>query len=264
MVATLTASALSDAAPSQRVQIDIDGLPVAASITVLRLLPTGESAIRGGLNRAVSGAVTLTDFEVPLGIAVTYRAAVTVSGVTTYTNSQTVTLAYRPGSMVLSDPLVPGNAIEVIAEQQAGREPTYQMTQETYRVGLRTVALVSSPGLLTGLPMNLITLTREDRDMVMKIILESGGLVLFRTPPEMTIPALIYCVATAVPLDYVEEDGDVVSKWSVKADQISPSPIDIAVPLITYQMYSTAYATYAAFNAAYSTYIDALRNPPGD
>lgn len=263
-MAVLTVLDVSATSPSPSVRIDVDGLPGSASVTVLRLLPGGEGTVRGALNKVVGGSFTVTDNEAPQGIPVTYRAAVSVGGgPPVFTNSVSITLGYTPGRMWLSDPLVPANAIQVIAEENAAHQPTYDMDQTIHRVGLRTVALVGIPGLLTGLPLNLVTLNRADRDTVLRIILESGGLVLFRTPPEMPIPSLIYCAAAAVPLDYVFGD-QVRSRWTVKANEVSPSPLDIAVPLVTYQMYNDAFPTYGDFNAAYSTYIDALRNPPGD
>lgn len=263
-MATLTVSGYSDAAPSPRIRVDIDGLPANAYVTVLRLWDTSEGTVRGALNVFAGGGFTVTDYEAPIGTPVTYRAAIYVAGVfVEYTNSAEATLVDDPSFAWISDPLAPERAVRVelrsdFAEKLMRRRPVTK-----HRVGFRTIALSGPLGLLENVYLSSQVKSLDDATKYQNVL--DADVVLVRAPKLLRLPVLLY-----VSIEKVEEiaqdvqyGGDWVV-WDISGDEVSPSPLNITVPLITYGTYTAVFPTYADFNAAYSTYLDALRNPPGD
>lgn len=260
----LTVVPLEDADPSPRVQIDIDDLPEDAYVTVLRLWESSEGTVRGALMAFAGGGFTVTDFEAPIGVPITYRAAIYVDGVfVEYTNSATTQLEGDPSTAWVSDPLAPERAVLVELRSDFAEVLTRSRPVTKHRVGFRTIALSGPMGLLENVKLSSQVKSLDDADRYQRVL--DADIVLVRAPKRLRLPVLLYVSIEKV--DEIAQDvqygGDWVV-WEISADEVTPSPLNITVPVVTYGSYTAAFPTYGDFYAAYSTYLDALRNPPGD
>jgi len=247
-----------------RVQVTVSAVPEDAAITLFRLFGKYQTTVRGALRESASGAFVVVDYEVPLGIPVTYRAELyDVSGESLgITNEATVTIAWPGDQVVISDPLAPASSIAVDGHSDFGGVLTRKRPYEQHNVSGRIITLMGLAGKLEGIPLVCNTRTIEAADELDGIL--DATLVLVRSAPPSRLPPLFYAVVGTVkqvPQD-VQWGGEWV-RWDIEGDETDSSPLDVQVPIITYQMYNDAFPTYGDFNAAYLTYLDALRNPPG-
>ncbi|OAN35054.1 hypothetical protein A4X17_11260 [Plantibacter sp. H53] len=260
----LMVTALPDADPSPRIRIDLDGLPANARVTVFRFWDSSEGTVRGALNAFADGSFTIIDYEAPIGTPVSYRAAIYVDGeFVEYTNTATATLAENPSYAWVSDPLAPGRAVRVELRTDFAEKLTRRREVTKHRVGFRTIALSGPMGLLENVQLSSQVKTLEDAAKYQEVL--DADVVLVRAPKLLRLPVLLYVsieTVNEIAQDVQYGGGWVV--WDISADEVSPSPLNITIPVVTYGTYSAVFPTYADFNAAYSTYVDALRNPPGD
>lgn len=269
MASSVTAH--TDMDPSPRVDVFIDAADLNVStteITVHQISAAGDIEVRSMTRVASAGGFAGTDYEVPLGVSVTYRVQQFDSGGTElgYVLSMSTQVDVDQGVAILSDPLAPASAVMVDAVSDFGGELKRTRKTQVYRAGLNTVALMGLQSLLEDVSLHCETLTLDDADRLEDVL--AAGQFLVRVMPPTRLPALMHVVADSpvqVPID-VQFGGEIV-EWQIRADEVSRPSIDIIVPVISYQRFidyltaSTA-GTYAAAAAIWSTYLDAIRNPP--
>lgn len=263
-MAVLAVTGFGDMAPSPRVQVVVTGTPTDSTIIVFRLFGKFQTTVRGALRAPSSGGFTIVDYEAPVGVPVTYRAELfNAAGVSLgITNEAVVTLVGTGSDAIISDPLSPAAAVTVDGHAEFGSELTRSRPFEQHNVSGRIVTLTGLLGKLQGVPLTCNTRSIADADALDAVL--STTVVLVRTAPPSRLPALFYAVVGTVrqvPQD-VQWGGEWI-RWDIQGDETDPSPLDVQVPIITYQMFNDAFPTYGDFNAAYVSYLDALQNPPG-
>lgn len=265
MVSTVTP--FSDMDPSPRVVVFVDAFDLNGSttkITVFQVSAAGEFPVRNAIRRVSAGGFVVTDFEVPLGIPVTYRVQQFNSAGKSlgYVLSLHTQVDIEVGFAVLSDPLNPAHAVLVSANPDFGGVLKRPRPVQTYRAGVNTVALMGLEGLLESVPLHCETESLIDADMLELVLAETQFLVRVQAST-VRIPAVMHVVAgepTQKPVS-VQFGGELIS-WEMTGDQVSRTTLDILFPLINYQRFADAYATYASAAAAYATYLAALLAPP--
>jgi hypothetical protein len=267
-----TVTPFTDMDPSPRVDIDIDDADLDGStvtITVHQISVAGDIEVRNMVGVASAGGFVETDYEPPLGVPITYRVQQYDSGGVElgYVLELTTQVDIADGMAVLSDPLVPGNAVMVEAHTDFGAELRRTRPTRVYRAGYRSVALMGLQSLLEDIPLRCQTQTLDDADML-EDVLAAGQFLVRLMPSGGRLPLILHVVVpnpVQVPVD-VQYGGEWI-KWELSGVEVSRPTIDIIVPVISYQRFidyldASGDGTYGYAATIWSTYIDALRNPP--
>lgn len=263
-----TVTPLVDDAPTPRATITFSAAelaPTVSTLSVVEISEAGEIPVRNGsLINGVGGAV-LTDYEVPLGVPVTYQAEqFDAAGVSLgLTSSATTTVSIPAGWVVISDPFAPRQAIRARAEVMFAESLSYSRDVKLYRRGTETVALMGQLGLLED--VNLRVLTESDADVAMMMSVLSGGNVLIRSMPPVPLPRVLHAVVgkpRRVPLD--ARLGGAYSVWDISGVEVSRPSMSVVEAVSSWGLYKSAYPTWADAKAAYTTWLDAKSNPPAE
>lgn len=261
----MTSITFTTAPPSARVIFSsADLFAKTETITAYRVIDGVSTTVRSAVRIFAVGGALFDDAEVPVGVTVEYRAQ-QFDGTGKelgFTQSASVLVPGERGVGWVSDPLDASSAVRVVLAESAGRLPRRPVPGAVYRVGARTVALVGSRGLLQDLPMDFYTETTADRQAIWNLIGATGGLLLFRTPPPVPIPRLLYAWAANATFDDFDPYGGEGSVWSNTVQEITPTDAPLVVGAAPWQAYINAFPTWADFNAAYLTWFDALKSPP--
>jgi hypothetical protein len=259
-----------DMSPSPRVDIVFDAgeLDVATdTISVYQISAAGQIDVRDATGVSASGGFAVTDFEVPLGVEVTYQAQqYDVSGaVIGLTDSASTQVDVAEGWAVFSDPLAPNNAILLQCEPRFANRLVRRRDQRIYRVGFQTIALQGELGLLSGVPLRVYTTTSDEADDLETILYEGTSLV--RTMPAMPLPRLFYAAFQEIPVDPFEAPfGGSWSVFELEGEQVSRPSLGTLVPAVTYGVFVDYYtgATYGDTLTDYTTYLDSIINAPAE
>lgn len=266
---TLTAFTSMD--PSPRVDILLPSAALAAgttAVTVYQLSSDGQVIVRNAESMFASGGAFVTDYEVPLGVPVQYRAEqFNSSGVSLgFTDPTTVTVELDDDSLVVvQDPLAPEDAVLVEAKDDFAGVFSAERTLQLHRIGNDTIALMGAMGLEQNIPLNVQTKTLEDAVTFQRILKRTQ--LLFRSMPA-GLPLIPRCLHVVVPLAAVMPvnvhwGGEWVQNPLV-GHRVTRSTLTIVVPVVDYARYNAFFASYTAFNAAYSSYLNAISNPPAE
>ena len=234
-------------------------------MTLTAITPEGEYTVRGADRAYAVGGLFVTDYEAPPGVPVTYRGHMYAADGTDmgYTEGATAEYDIDPSMVLLSDPLVPGNAVLVEAQGDFGQRKVRRRVGNTYRVGNRTIGLFTPLGLLEGVDITVQTKDLAAADELEQVL--EAMPVLVRSMPVVRIPRQLYvAIESAEAEDIDVQYGEQWTKYPLQATEVSRSVTDIVVPVITWQTYIDAFPTWAAFNSAYATWLDAMQNPPKD
>lgn len=236
------------------------------TITLYRLFDGQTTTQRDAINKFAVGGWVGDDGEIPIGTDVTYRAEVfrTDGQSLGFTPSTTVQIVGENGIGWLSDPLDPVVApIRITMRDTAAGQLKYDSPGNRYRVGTRTIALLAPRGLLVDLDMSFFTDTADEYQRVLDLADSSNALVLFRVPPPMPIPRLLYCWAKGLTgSDFSLPAGLTDFEWDNVVDQLTAFEGESQSTLTPWQVYIDAFPTWADFNAAYLTWLDAINDPP--
>lgn len=232
--------------------------PVSSQVT---------TTVRRGVNKFASGGFATTDEEVPIGMPVSYYAALYRADGVFVGNSLPTTVTVGNTASIddgwISDPLVEGSAIKVTLTDVAGSNPSRPMVGTKYQVGYRTVVLNSRQSHLTDLDMGFYTDTKADMQAIQDLIEGTGGLVLIRCTPPRMVPRMLYCwMQNASPDDFNYPAGLEDAEWANTVQETSAVEGDVTLPAVSWQTYIDAFSTWANMEAAYTTWFDAKKNPP--
>lgn len=262
-----TLTTYPDDGPTPRVLIQFSAAeldPTVATINVLQISSAGEFTLNGGVRINAVGGAVLTDYTVPFGVDVTYKAAQFDSaGVFLgYSGGGVARIDIDPGMVVIQDPFAPAVSIRVDAADGYAGVVRGGRPSATYRAGFQTVALMGEPRLPENVPLIVNTRTVAAADELETVL--DRGMVLVRSMPDsVRIPAVFYAVVpeySQIP-ETVQWGGGWV-RWEIRADQVSVPSVAILEPVYTWGLYKAAYATWADAKAAYSTWLDSKLNPP--
>jgi len=235
---------------ARNVRLDYTAPAGAATVTFSRIGPSGVPATVRNWDRAtvVPGAVIARDFEVPIGVALTYTAqAFNAAGAVIDTQTATITLAGQGCTDTwLNDLARVGNTMQVQLEALA--ELAYPVPTSVHEIITRRAPIVSSDIAHTpSFDVSILTDTLGDRDRA-RAILGNGIPVLLRTPPEQGIGNLYLSV-----LDFAEQR--IVTTGSVPARRFVVSGRQVQRPDAA--LYAPiGPAVYADVKAEFATYAD--------
>lgn len=262
MAATIT---LHTTPPSAHMVWEAADLPVGThTITVTRAADGVSYVVRGASALFADGGAVLDDYEVPVGVLVTYTAeAFDSSGVSLgpTTDTLTGTIVADPSMGWVSDPTNPNSVVQVELKDDFAQTLTTVRQVQTYQVGDRVVALLGALGKLSNLTLRMQTKTVDDYKTLVGILQQTA--VLIRTAPPTLQPRLLYVVVPTVNM--AQQDVQWGGGWviaDITGDEVDATTLDILIPVVTYQTYMDVFATYADAEAAYATYFDAIKNPP--
>jgi len=253
-----------DASLPERVDITVTSPPVGAAFISVYSIADVQSAVRNANRAPVSGGFFVTDFQVPLGVPVTYRAEYfDAAGTSLGLSGDAVTqVDSDPQFIVIQDPLAPKRFVKVDAPPSFASDVGRRRAVSVYNAGGRTVALMGELGLRSDVPINVSTRTIAQADMLEDVLAEAPFLI--RTMPNIVrLPPLFYGVtagAVQTPVD-VDTGGSWI-RWELSAQEVSPLLLDIIEAVVTYARFKAAFATYAAAKAVYTTYLQAKQSPP--
>lgn len=252
----------TDDNPCPRVEVRSDALPAGAvSVNVWRSLPAGrESLVRGAIGKAVSGVLSVVDFEAPLDVDVTYRVqSFDGAGVELAWSDATTTRLISPvwgdgqARMLVHNPLDPRSAMWVrLAEGSASSISRPIVGEVTYGYGSRLGSLRTSGRRgLSGVPLVVATDTEDEASRFDALFgtpdLPRLPILCVRIPDAMrrTRLPVVWFAAVLDPLSEPHPDTDVVV-WRMVADQVeSPVPA-LVMPLLRRVDVDAYYATRAA------------------
>lgn len=262
----LTLTGRTDKKPCPRVDILFDSLAAGtATATVYQISDEGKVPVRNAEGVYAAGGLFVTDYEVPLGVPVTYTAEqFDASGVSLgYTTQATVQVDSLPGAAWVQDPLDPSSAVEVGAADGFADEVKETREVKLVRVGNDTVALMAAMGLIENVSLRTWTDSPEDAAAYRAVLRRTQ--VLVRTMPNMPIPRCLHIVAAVIPRRGFDiAQGGTLYVWDLVGDEVTRSALNIIVPVVTWQRYIDAFPTWGDFDAAYGTWLDALENPPAE
>lgn len=259
----------SDMDPSPRATILIDAVdvdPSAVTLDVFQLFGGVERVVRGARGLAAAGGVFVTDYEIPLGVEVTYQARQydAAGAVIGLTDSAVVQVDVDPAYVVLQDPFAPRRAMLVEGTGSFAGQVGRSRSSSLYQVGRDTVALTDVLSKVRGVSLSFSTRSVAEADEFYAL-LEYAPLLVRTMPNIVRIPALFYCNVPGfveVPMD-VQWGGGWV-RWDVSADEVSRPELTVLEAPVTWQSYVDAFVTWADMAAEYSTWLDAVTNPPAE
>lgn len=255
----VTVTPYLDESPCPRVEVYVTAGPTGSvAVTVWRLAGGREYKMRGAVKAPYSGAFTRIDFEVPLGIPVTYRVE--------YLNAAGKSLGFvsaAPVTLAVTDtwihnPLDPQGATRVDLMDTAGQTISRPVPGEISRpIGRRVGVLLTRPRQgVTGLVLDVATETFAeadrmqamlgdyDRDMPPVLCVRKG------THNRMRIPSPLFLGV----LDMTEEDvgvkfgrEDTIQRMT--GDESAPPVPGLFIPLLRRADINAYYATRAAIGA---------------
>lgn len=272
-----SAESLPDMSPSPRAVIDLDPAdldPATATVTIHQLSRWGDIPVRGYSGRALVGGLVATDYEIPLGVDVTYR----VEQFDESGDSRGFALALPAridmpdtghrtiGKVVVQDPLAPARAILLDARPGSFAQLEKRRDLQIYDAGTTTLGLAGLRTLLKDVPFIFTTDTEDQREQLDAIL--ASSVILIRAERRTRLPGLFYAAASSI--QQIPHDPSLwtdIDDWSFAASEITRPVLAVVVALISYQLFqdfvqSTTAGTYDDAASIWATYLDALRNPP--
>lgn len=261
----------TDAAPCPRVDVSIAPMPPdAVKITVYRSWAGRQRAIRGGDHALVSGDYITFDYEVPLGILVSYTVvSYDVNGVASAA-SDPATVTVNATDIWAQDPLSPNSAMPVSVggpgltswklEDMFGQ---LSYSSDVAMAGIVGSDLPSAIGAIrqraSKIPIAIYTEDATASAFLRELLLHTFPLCL-RTPARYGFfDGLLYLSAPTITEIPARRTGESYSVWVFEADNVLPPGLAIIVPVRVYDDLKDEAATYSALKALYATYNDLKR-----
>jgi hypothetical protein len=264
-------TAFTDASPCPRVQIRVPAMPpLAATITVWRTWSGRRSQVRDAVDAPVSGPYFVTDYEVPLGVPVTYTCETKTAGGTPSELSDGATTTVNVSSIWMQDALDPTTAIEVQptpgitgirAIGDSFAPLTYELSGEVLPVvGSREpIAVGGTRRAASKVPLSVTTWSQVDTDKVRTLWSQAFPLCA-RTPS--SIPqhgGLVYLAFTG--FTEAPYPGWAGTLFATVGDAVRGPGRGIVVQPRTYAHLLDEASTYAGLLTLYPTYLDVRRGP---
>lgn len=261
--------------PSVEVYFSSLGSGSPAYITVYRLADGETNIVRTANYTAASGSFTVTDYEAPFGVVISYYAEVFTSAGASLGVSPIATTTLAVDSVWIHDPLDLSNYLVITpyaSDATLGIE-SFSSIQRSYDFNVSSVIGKKKPIIqyygekaIQGLEFEVVTSTNAAFDQVEFLI--QAAPVLVRTPAKFyNLPRLLYGVlrGSQEPLTWHLTSADQpINRWKLVLDETEQPGIALVFGYYTYTYWQSRYATYTLANAAYGTgtYINAVRNPP--
>ena len=245
-------------ATAKNVRLDYTAPASTATVTFSRTGPSGTPAVVRNWQDAAHapGAVIARDFEVPIGVALTYTAQSKDTGGTVLdTATTTITVASAGCSDTwLTDLARSANSMRVDIE--ALPELAFPVPTSVHEIITRRAPIVSSDIAHTPeLEVSFLTQSLDQRDQA-KTILGNGIPVLLRTAPDQGIGNLYLSVLAFTEQRIVSLGRVADRRFVVSARQVQRPDPGLYAPIgpATYQHVKDTFATYADLKAQRATY----------
>lgn len=269
-----TLTAATDADPCPRVEIEITPMPVDAdSITIWRSWAGKRDVVRGVNNTEVAGDYLVTDYEVPLGIAVTYTCVTKdAAGVPSAVSAgSTVTLAVP--DVWLQDPLDPGSALSARTTRgsmTAGLEfigesflpAVYPSTSSISPVAGSDlpIGFGGARGAASRMPIAIIAWSASDAGALRELDRQAYPMCV--RPPANVVPQLGGLVYMHWgDLSEVPYPGWGATLFGCSADAVRGPATSVVVQTRTFDDLLTEAATFDDLLTLYATFTDLQRGP---
>jgi hypothetical protein len=204
------------------------GVPATSETLYLERSSDGSTwtPVSGGYGLAVTpGTTIVVDYEAPLGIALTYRAAVAnVDGASPATSDGPITVpSSASDDPWLIDLVEPANSQQVVVERLA--ELSHFVPTGVHNVIGRTAPIVTSDvSKAPTFELAFVTPSLAARDKA-RATLSSGHPVLLRTPPEHGVGELYLSV-----LSWIEQRPSRVATVTDRRFIVSGQEVDAPAP----------------------------------
>ena len=250
------------------VRLDYTAPAGATTVTITRAGPSGTPAgVRGAAPMTVvPGPVIVRDFEVPIGVAVTYTAQ-SFDGTGAVIDTQTATVTVPSAGvcdMWLNDLARVTNTIPITIESLP--ELDYATPVSVHDIIARRDPIVSSDIAHTpSFELSFLTDTLTQRDQA-RSLLGNGVTVLLRTPPEDGIGNLYFAVTDYKEQRIVTDATPPARRFVVNGRQVQRPDPTLYRPLgvAVYQHVKDTFATYTDLEAARVNYDAVLYDWAGD
>lgn len=263
-----TLVAYTDADPCPRVEITVTPMPVDAdTITVWRSWAGRRTQVRDAVGATVSGDYLVVDYEVPLGVQVTYTCETAdAAGVPSELSSGTST-TLNVATIWMQDPLSPASAVEVQttpgvtgvrAIGDSFAPLTYEMPTEVVTIigSAEPIALGGTRQAASQVPLTIQAWTDAEAANLRTLWQQAFPLCV-RTPA--SIPqygGLIYLTFDFTETPYPGWDGVL---FTAQARSVRGPGRGIVAQPRTYAHLLDESATYSGLLPVYATYLDMRR-----
>lgn len=261
MSSTMTATLAATPGPSAR--ITITGIVGAASVQIFRSDGTQEVRVAGDDQQIPAGGVFMTDYRLPPGKTVTYRAVLysSLGAITETIYAAALSVPALASSMAwVMDPEDPTNAM--LLPMMAGTDDRIDHGSS----GVAVQPLTGLPIWLAGPRMTrtrtvVIETTTAAEATQLQQIIEPGGALLIR-PDAATRHAtgLIYMGAPSIP-ESPRHPYEGPAQWVIEGTEVADDNWPTIVVERTWADVKAAYATWADVKAAYATWLDVKKGP---
>lgn len=269
---TLTAATGAD--PCPRVEIEITPMPVDAdTLTIWRSWAGRRAIVRGVNNVEVAGDYLTTDYEVPLGVPVTYTCITADAGAVPSEVSAGSTVTVTVPDVWMQDPLDPASALPV-RTTRTSMTSGLEVIGDSFMPAVYPSTSSTSPISGSDLPMGFGGARGAASRMPLTIIAWSAGdATALRELIRQAFPMCVRAPATEVPqlggLTYMSL-GDLLETplpgwaatvFSTSADAVRAPATSIVVQIRTFDDLLTEAATFDDLLTLYATFIDLQRGP---
>lgn len=256
--------------------------PGNAVLTVWRTAGGAREAVRGGRALAAVDSAFVLDYEVPLGVPVSYEVEVT-AGPDTGAAVRAADLTVLSDCGYIHDPLDPTVAVPVWAWRAPNGEPglagtafrslTRSADVATHNVmGSRLpVAIGGQRRAPSGVDLSVLT-DAEAQNTRLRDMLDNSSVLVARTLPGWALPmppvayvALPEVVEVPLTANLPAGAGRYLTRWEMVGQVVRPASAAVLIALFTYQDVEALFATYAQKQASAGggSYLDDLKNPLG-
>lgn len=254
-----TLTAYTDAAPMPRVEVLFSSFaPTTASVTVYRLSGGREYKVRGAVMAATAGALTRVDYEVPFGVAATYKAEMFTSSGTSLGFTGTASVTVDSSEMWVHNPLDPAGGVRLAFRDSAARDLVRPSEGSVFYPQGRRVGVVISGQRrgLSGTVLDVIADDLESADLFQGMLGDYATttvpVLCFRigSLDRVRLPRPFFAAVTeAHEIDVTYALGGTQIAFHMAGDEVSPPAPGIVVPLLRRKDINAAYATNAAIAA---------------
>lgn len=260
----------TDANPSPRVEVDVLSGPAdAVAITVWRNWGNQQTVVRGCLQAPFSSAFLVIDYEVPLGVPVTYACQTfDVNGTPSPVFPVSAPVTVASTSAWLSDPLAPATVVEVPLRQPAATVLKFaSLRGVTYAADSSTVSVAGSNlpigfartrRLASKVPIEVRTTDAAAASALRALLLQVFPLCV-RVPANLApvLGGLAYLGLSDVT-ETLWPDGNNTT-FQTSGDSIQPTMQAIVAPLRTWKTLQSEATSWAQVQSLYATWLDVQR-----
>lgn len=264
-----TLTPATDANPSPRVEVLISPMPTdARTVSIWRSYGGVIEAVRGAVNATCSGDFLVTDYEAPLGQAVTYSCQTFDSaGTPSPLSDPSASVTLDVADVWLSDPLAPSTALALpltrgsgdIAVRVGAFVGSYGQDAALLNpIGVSLpIAVVGVRRAISAMPVTVATYSSAV-DAALLDLLQQASVACLRVPP---------AVRRVSPVSYVQF-GDLQpaddpslrrTVWPLVATAVQAPGLNVVIPTRTYDDLLAEASTYDELAQLYTTYIDLQR-----